>query len=120
VDHAENRVTSVRRARVNVLDDWRYSCQAGTTAIAELDAVARVGVGARRASRHRDVDDSHQRVAAIRRAGWYGHVLDAQHRVAAVVSVATAQLYTAPDQVDLKDAVNRLVAIEEPRGPPSK
>ena len=35
-------------------------------------------------------------------------------------SVATTQLYTAPDQVDLEDAVNRLVAVEEPRGRASK
>ncbi len=35
-------------------------------------------------------------------------------------SVATTQLYTAPDQIDLEDAVNRLVAVEEPRGRSSK
>jgi site-specific recombinase XerD len=34
-------------------------------------------------------------------------------------SVATTQLHTAPDQVDLEDAVNRLVAVE-PRGRPPK
>jgi integrase/recombinase XerC len=57
-----------------------------------------------------------------------GTVLVREHRVEPFAvqrllghaSVATTQLYTTPDQVDLEDAVNRLVAVEEPRGRPPK
>jgi integrase/recombinase XerC len=57
-----------------------------------------------------------------------GTVLVREHRVDPFAvqrllghaSVATTQLYTAPDQVDLEDAVNRLVALEEPRGRPPR
>ncbi len=57
-----------------------------------------------------------------------GTVLVREHRVDPFAvqrllghaSVATTQLYTAPDQVDLEDAVNRLVTVEEPRGRPPK